>query len=106
MSWLLISPSLLLIAGVPALFHPQRLLLFVVACWRALEILHVAISILVFGRFRKSDDYTVASARRSLMINLLNYLEFIVLFATIYATGTLLGCPLLFHGDNDYSRVW
>jgi len=86
-SWMLFSPLLLLLAGTRAQFGRQRLLLGAVACWRALEILHIAVNILLFGRFRKSDDYTVSSARRSLLINVLNYIEFIVLFATIYAAG-------------------
>ncbi len=84
--WLLVSSSMLLCAGVASSISVLRLSIAAIACWRIMEILHIAASILLFRRFRRSDTYTVVSARRALLINALNYFELIALFGALYAT--------------------
>jgi hypothetical protein len=55
-----------------------------VAGARIIDIVHVSMSVLLYGRFRDGDRYVVASLRRSLLINSINFLELLILFAFIY----------------------
>lgn len=84
LGWLLIEMVMLVSLQSPYTQGALGTIILVVCVMRMVDLLHVSWSILLYDRFRKGDDYIVSSARRSLLINLINYCELVLIFALIY----------------------
>ena len=73
-------------------FVPSAALHVGAAAWatlRIIDIVQASVNISLFDRLRGREDERVASQARLTTLAIVNYLELIVCFATIYATGLL-----------------
>ncbi len=80
------------IAALAVMFSGSMTLRFVAAAWAALRIIdifQVSVNVALFDRVRERQDNKVASRARLTTLAIVNYLELIVCFATIYASGYL-----------------
>ncbi len=59
------------------------------AILRIVDIIQASVNVVLFDRIRGRKDNRVASQTRLATLAIMNYLEFIVCFAAIYATGLL-----------------
>ena len=84
LTWLILECVLVVFIGTASIGPALALIIGLVLTLRVHEILNIAVSILLYGRFREGDDYVVSSVRRSILINVINYIELILLFAIIY----------------------
>ncbi len=84
LSWVFGEVFVLVLMSLITRTNWFSLLVYIIFILRLLEIFQVGFNVLIFDRIRKGDTYKISSPARLLILNLVNYLELILIYSGLY----------------------